>query len=187
MDQPPDTAVACHAPVEEHRALLLELGLSPESVQAAIDIDMNMGTMRRSMARRELGRIALGALKLDIDLTDFDIISMIEHGPGQDGEITIGLIAERLGVDPSRASRIVADAVDKGIIRRVVSQADARRTRLELTETGRSHAMAIRHFKWNAFAEALGGWSEEDLVNFARLFARFNNAVSDMKAARVKG
>jgi DNA-binding MarR family transcriptional regulator len=187
MDQPiKSSPPACAAPVEEHRTLLLDLGMTSESAQAAIDIDLNMGNMRRSMARKELGRLALSELNLGIDLTDFEIISMIEHGPGQDGEITVGLIAERLGIDPSRASRIVADAVDKGIIRRVASQADARRIGLELTDTGRSHAAAIRHYKWSAFAEALGAWPEEDLVIFARLFKRFNTAISDMKAARGK-
>jgi DNA-binding MarR family transcriptional regulator len=183
IKQPP---VFCAAPTDEHRSLLLELGMTSDAAQAAIEIDECMGHLRRSMARKELGRLALRDLKLDIDLTDMGIISMIEHGPGPDGEITVGLIAERLAIDPSRASRIVADAVDKGIVRRVASQSDARRIGIELTETGRGHAEAIRHYKWSAFAEALGTWPEEDLVTFARLFKRFSTAVSDTKAGRDK-
>jgi DNA-binding MarR family transcriptional regulator len=187
MDQPIKQPPAfCAPPTEEHRELLLELGMTPDAAQATIDIDTYMGNLRRSMARKELGRLALRDLQLGIDLTDLEIISMIEHGPGPDGEITVGLIAERLAIDPSRASRIVADAVDKGIIRRVASQSDARRIGLELTETGHSHAEAIRHYKWSAFAEALGAWPEEDLVTFARLFKRFSTAVSDTKANRAK-
>ena len=183
MDQPiKQPAVAFASPLDEHRDLLLELGMTPGSVQAAIDIDQQLANLRRSMARKELFRLALRDLKLDIDLADLEIISMIEHGPGPDGEITVGLIAERLGIDPSRASRIVADAVDKGIIRRVASQSDARRIGLELTDTGRRHTSAIRHYKWNAFAEALGAWPEEDLVTFARLFKRFSAAIADVKA-----
>jgi DNA-binding MarR family transcriptional regulator len=123
---------------------------------------------------------------LPVDLTDMDIISAIESGPGPDGEITVGLVAERLGIDPSRASRIVADAVDKGVIRRVASQADARRIGLELTDLGRQYTEAIRHYKWTAFAEALGAWPEEDLVTFARLFQKFSRGLSAAREARGK-
>ena len=172
--------------IEEHRQLLLDLGMSPAMAQAMIDIDTQMGHFRRSMSRHELGRIALRDLQLDIDVNDMAVISAIESGPSADGEITVGLIAERLAIDPSRASRIVADAVDKGIIRRVASQADARRIGIELTETGRSHAAAVRRYKWNAFAEVLGNWPEEELVTFARLYEKFGTRMAMTKARREK-
>ena len=176
----------CAMPADEHRRLLLDFGMTPDAAEAAMVIDAHMGHIRRSMARRELGRMALRDLQLPVDLADLDIISSIESGPGPDGEITVGLIAERLSIDPSRASRIVADAVDKGVIRRVASQSDARRIGLELTDLGREYTQAIRQYKWNAFAEALGAWPEEDLVTFARLFQKFSTAIATTKAARNK-
>src|ERR1700712_5401203 len=90
MDQPIKPPPAfCAPPTDEHQQLLLELGMTPDSAQAVIDIDTYMGDMRRSMARKELGRLALRDLQLGIDITDLEIISMIEHGPGPDGEVTV--------------------------------------------------------------------------------------------------
>jgi DNA-binding MarR family transcriptional regulator len=168
-------------PVDIHLAQLLELGMSPAAAQATIEIDGVMSYIRRSMAKREMGRLALRDLDLPIDVADLDILAALEGCATHSGEATVGFIAERLSVDPSRASRIVADAVDKGIVRRVASQSDARRIGLELTETGRAHAQAIRRYKWKVFADALGQWPEEDLVTFARLFQRFNGWMADAK------
>lgn len=172
--------------IEEHRQLLLDLGMTPAMAQAVIDIDDQMGRFRRSMSRHELGRIALRDLQLGIDINDLSVISAIAGGGGADGEITVGLIAERLGIDPSRASRIVGDAVDKGIIRRVASQADARRIGIELTDIGRNHAAAVRRYKWSAFADVLGNWPEEELVTFARLYQKFGHRMAVTKARREK-
>jgi DNA-binding MarR family transcriptional regulator len=174
-------------PADIHLAQLLELGLSPTAAQATIDIDGVMAHIRRSMAKREMGRLALRDLELPIDVADLDILAALEGCSTHAGEATVGFIAERLNVDPSRASRIVAEAVDKGIVRRVASQADARRIGLELTETGRAHAQAIRRYKWKIFADALGQWPEEDLVTFAKLFQRFSGWVAEAKDKVGKG
>jgi DNA-binding MarR family transcriptional regulator len=170
----------------DHLAQLIRHGFSPAGAQATIEIDRVMTHIRQSMARREIGRMALRDLNLGIDMADLEIISAVTHGPGEDGEITVGLVAERLRIDPSRASRIVAEAVDKGILRRVASQADARRIGLELTDLGRQHSQAIQNYKWSLFAQALGQWPEEDLVTFARLFQRFSHWVADAKAVKGK-
>ena len=164
-----------------HLAQLLELGLSPRAAQATKDIDGVMALLRRSMAKRELLRLALRELQLPLDNADLDILVALDGCAALGAEPTVGYIAERLNVDPSRASRIVADAVDKGIIRRVASQADARRIGIELTELGLGYAQAVRRHKWKVFADALGQWPEEDLVTFARLFQRFSGQVSETK------
>ena len=171
-------------PVEKHLAQLLGHGLSPASAEAVIEIDRIMAHIRKSMTRREMGRMAINELKLELDPADLDILSVLEACAGEANEATVGLVAEKLSIDPSRASRIVADAVDKGIIRRVASQADARRICLELTDRGREQAAAIRTFKWGVFARALGQWTEADLVTFARLFGQFSTWVADAKAGK---
>jgi DNA-binding MarR family transcriptional regulator len=168
-------------PTDIHLVHLLELGLSPAAAQATIEIDGVMAYIRRSMAKREMGRLALRDLDLPLDVADLDILAALEGCSAHSGEATVGFIAERLNVDPSRASRIVADAVDKGIVRRAASQSDSRRIVLELTDTGRTHAQEIRRYKWKIFADALGEWPEEDLVTFAKLFQRFSGWVAEAK------
>ncbi|MBP9234909.1 MAG: winged helix-turn-helix transcriptional regulator, partial [Hyphomonadaceae bacterium] len=158
-------------PANLHFQMLLDLGLSPVAAQATMDIDAVMSEIRRSMNKRELGRAALRDLALPLDTADLDILNALDGCSSHSGEVTVGFVAERLSVDPSRASRIVADAVDKGIVRRVASQSDSRRIVLELTQTGLAYALAIRKYKWKVFADALDQWSEKDLVTFARLFS----------------
>lgn len=171
---------------DHHLLQLTDNGMSLRAAEAVVAIDTIMGNIRRSMARRELMRMAMRDLELDLDPGVFDVMSIVESCSGSEREVTVGTVAERLNVDPSRASRIVADAVEAGVVRRVASQADARRICIELTESGRRHALAVRKYKWRRFADALGDWPEDELVEFARLFAKFSGWVADADAKRAK-
>src|SRR4051794_33949245 len=50
---------------------------------------------------------------------------------------SVGEVARLLGVDPSRASRQVARAVQKGLLRRRAEQGDGRKVALQITASGR--------------------------------------------------
>jgi len=128
------------------------------------------------MQRRDFGRQVMARLDPTLDVAHLDTISAIAHkGDEAAQEVTVGLIAERLGIDPSRASRVVADVVDRGLARRVASQLDARRICLELTAKGQRFVEAVRRNKLEIFAKALGKWNERELVVFAALLDRFSN------------
>jgi DNA-binding MarR family transcriptional regulator len=130
--------------------------------------------------RREFGRIVLAQVAPDLDVAHMDVIAAIGHrADGGPEEVTVGLIAERLGIDPSRASRVSADVVDRGFARRVASQQDARRICLELTPKGQRFVSAIRQNKMALFASALGQWQESELIVFANLLDRFSNWATD--------
>jgi DNA-binding MarR family transcriptional regulator len=164
---------------QEIRRLAEQHGLSGAAAQALAEIDQTMHRIRRSMMKREFGRQILQHLDDDLEIGHMDVIGAICHesgdaAAGQEPEITVGLVADRLSIDPSRASRLVSEVVDRGYVRRVASQADARRICLELSERGLSFVHAVRQTKWQAFSRSLGQWSEEDLVTFARLLARFS-------------
>lgn len=159
-------------------------GLSDEAAQAVAAIDAVMLRIRRGIMRRDFGRQVLARIDPTLEVAHLDVISAIGHNPVWEGgdaaeEVTVGLIAQRLGIDPSRASRVVADVVDRGYARRVASQADARRICLELTSKGAKFSDAVRRNKWNLFARALGQWNEADLITFANLFDRFSNWATD--------
>jgi DNA-binding MarR family transcriptional regulator len=93
--------------------------------------------------------------------------------------MSVGLVATRLGVDASRGSRIVAEAVKSGYVRRVASQEDGRRIHLELTPAGRSVVEATRRTRQEHFAKAMCDWSDAERAEFARLLARFVDAYED--------
>ena len=160
--------------------LALDRGLSPAAAEAVASIDAVMHKVRRSIQRRDFGRQVMAKLDPSLEVAHLDAISAIAHNPvwsaeGPVPEVTVGLIAERLGIDPSRASRVVADVVERGYARRVASQLDARRICLELTGKGSNFVEAVRRNKLEIFARALGKWNERELVVFASLLDRFSN------------
>jgi len=160
--------------------LALDRGLSPAAAEAVASIDAVMHKVRRSIQRRDFGRQVMAKLDPSLEVAHLDTISAIAHNPvwtaeGAPSEVTVGLIAERLGIDPSRASRVVADVVERGYAKRVASQLDARRICLELTAKGQRFVEAVRRNKLEIFARALGQWNERELVVFAALFDRFSN------------
>ena len=168
---------------QEMVELALARGLSPTAAEAMASIDAVMHRVRRSIQRREFGRRILAAIDPGLEVPHLDAISAIAQvstdadAPRQ--EVTVGLIAERLGIDPSRASRVVADVGERGYAKRVASQSDARRICLELTGKGRRFIEAVRRNKLQIFAQALGTWNERELVVFAALLDRFTNWATD--------
>jgi DNA-binding MarR family transcriptional regulator len=177
---------------QELVALARSRGLSEEAAKAVAAIDGVMARIRRNIMRREFGRVVLAQIAPDLEVAHMDVISAIAHrAEGDAEEVTVGLIAERLGIDPSRASRVSADVVDRGFARRVASQQDARRICLELTPKGKRFVDAIRQSKMATFASALGQWEESELIVFANLLDRFSTWATDPKglterAAEVK-
>jgi DNA-binding MarR family transcriptional regulator len=82
-------------------------------------------------------------------------------------------VAERLGLDPSRASRLVAEAVDRQLVDRLTSTLDGRRIRLELTDQGQQVCARVQAVRRNYVAERVADWSAHERRTFARLLHRF--------------
>lgn len=138
-----------------------------------VAIETAMVRIRRSVMRR---RLAYQARKSGdhIDPMQFAAVDAVEAGPDPDqGDVTIGVVAQRLSLDPSRASRLVAAAIRAGYLERRASQQDGRRVGLALTPSGQA-LVERKHQLRRALAERMmTGWSQRDRQDFARLFARF--------------
>lgn len=103
-------------------------------------------------------------------------------GPAKSGqELTVGLVANRLGIDPSRTSRLVAVGIKAGYLRRVASQADGRRIHLELTATAEELAAAAHEARQGLYEQLMRGWSEPDRTSFAELLARFTEVLTEFR------
>lgn len=166
-------------PVALDEASYRKAGFSPEAAEAIVKIDAAMTKMRRSMTRRELVIEILKELDPGLDLAGLDVMGAVMHWHPENEtdasrEVTVGTVAERLGIDPSRASRIVADVVERGYIRRAASQADSRRIVLEPTAKGIAFGDEWRRRKSEVLIAALKDWSEDELLIFARLVDRFS-------------
>ena len=159
--------------------LFVDAGYSPTAAAAIVQIDATMQKIRRSFAKREFVAEILKEMDGDIDLLQLDVMGAVSHwhpASPEDAtrEVTVGTIAERLGIDPSRASRLVSEVVDKGYIRRAASQADSRRIVLEATEKGWAFGEEFRRRKGEMLSRALKTWTDEELVTFSRLIDRYS-------------
>ncbi|AKH99482.1 transcriptional regulator [Hoeflea sp. IMCC20628] len=131
-----------------------------------------MARMRLMIGRRIIGRMALSARAPELDLSHLDVVSAFRRA-SQEGEVTVGAVAEVMRVDHSRASRLVSDLVDRGLLVRSASQADARRTVVELTDQGHSLANAAHEVKRKLIATIVADWPAQDVEQFSTLFLRF--------------
>ena len=89
------------------------------------------------------------------------------------GPLSVSEIGEAVGVDQPRASRLVQQGVDHGLLRREADPDDARRTRIVLTETGSAIANGFRGERREAIRQALEGLTSPERQEFARLLAKF--------------
>ena len=182
-----DTAIGYDQYVARNVHWFQKVGYSAKSAEAISAIDAAMTRIRRGMLKRELVNSILAELDPNLDLARLDVMSTVMHwhpdGAQSDEEVTVGNVAERLNIDPSRASRLVADVIDLGYLRRAASQADSRRIVLQPTEKGIAFGETFRLKKASVLAASLKGWSEAELVEFARLLERYSHwGVDGLKA-----
>ncbi|WP_249353862.1 MarR family winged helix-turn-helix transcriptional regulator [Microbacterium sp. 2FI] len=86
--------------------------------------------------------------------------------------LSIGEIAEAVGVDQPRASRLVQQAVEMGLVRREVDPDDARRTRVALTDAGAGFVRGFRGERREAIDSALGAFTDAERADLARLLTK---------------
>lgn len=99
------------------------------------------------------------------------VLNVIADAPG---EITVGGVAEAMGVFQPVASRTIAACVDSGLLRRTASQADGRRSLLELTEEGEAERRRLAAGQRQAFEEITAAWDLDDRLQFARYLVQYN-------------
>ena len=129
-----------------------------------------MTRMRLMIGRRIIGRMAISKLASGLELSHIDVLDIV-HRASQPA--TVGAIAEAMRLDPSRGSRVVAEMVARGLLKREVSQEDARRSVVIITPLGHSILEEMRSAKVNIIRDVVSDWPEQDVADFARLFDRF--------------
>jgi len=135
-------------------------------------IGRSMARMRLMTGRRLIGRLAIQSAAPGLELSHLDVLDAVRRAQPA-GEVTVGLITEMLRIDPSRASRVVADMVGRNVLRREASQADARRIVVVMTEVGQDLLAEIVAQKLAIISEIVSDWPQEDVERFAALFERF--------------
>ena len=140
-------------------------------VDPVAEVEAAMVAIRRRQTRRLFARAA-GAQ----DDSSQQVIDAIEAA----GATPIGVngVAEALGVDQPRASKLVAAAVTAGLVRREADQLDGRRTNLVLTTDGRDRLETVHRFRRERVAAAMEDWPDTEKETFAVLLTRFVDGLS---------
>ncbi len=104
---------------------------------------------------------------------------MLEALAAASAPLSVSEIGEAVGVDQPRASRLVQQGVELGLVLREADPADARRTRIALTEEGRRIAQGMRGQRRRAVGQALESFSDEEQRELARLLAKLVDSWGD--------
>jgi DNA-binding MarR family transcriptional regulator len=137
-------------------------------------VERAMVAIRRSQSRRALTRLAEGRDDAGVvGNSAVDVLDAIEAAEQAGIPATVSGVAATLNVDQPRASKLVAAAVEAGLVRREADQADGRRAPLVRTERGNALFEELHRFRRSIFATAMSDWTDADRAAFARLLTRF--------------
>ncbi|WP_282845785.1 MarR family winged helix-turn-helix transcriptional regulator [Microbacterium oxydans] len=94
---------------------------------------------------------------------------MLEALAAASAPLSVSDLGAAIGVDQPRASRLVQQGVERGVVRREADPDDARRTRIALTDEGRRLARGMRGERREMLTTALTSFTDEERVELARL------------------
>lgn len=165
---------------------LAQSGFSETAKQALLDLDAAMFQWHRKLAKGELTGRLLAETDLDLEPALFQglmAVKRITHGVGRETaqEPTVGLLAEEMSIDPSRASRIASELIARGYVERAAAQDDGRKSVLLITRKGNAAFEAVRDLRWTHMVEMFSDWSETDIARFSELFGRYVAGVLGVK------
>ncbi|WP_347346806.1 MarR family transcriptional regulator [Microbacterium sp.] len=83
--------------------------------------------------------------------------------------LSVSELADEIGVDQPRASRLVQQSVELGLVQREADPTDARRTRIVLTAEGERLIGGFRGRRRGAVEQALADFSDAERAELARL------------------
>ncbi|WP_118134497.1 MarR family winged helix-turn-helix transcriptional regulator [Oceanicella sp. SM1341] len=142
-----------------------------------VRISSVIGRLRVLIGRRVISRVAIENVAPGAELSYIDVLSVVPpHGPGAADALegtTVGAVAKAMRIDPSRASRLVSDMVERGLLTRVASPSDARSSLVVRTGLGERLHAELHAVKLRLLHEVLEDWPAEDVARFAELFERF--------------
>lgn len=148
-------------------------------------IERALVALRRAQRRRNLARLSERRgerVGEHAALPDgvFDLLDAVESATERGETLTVTEAAAALGVDQPRASRLAAQALGAGLVRREADQRDGRRSLLTLTADGRTTLARIHDFRHRVVTETVADWPAEDRAALALLLTRFVRDFTDL-------
>lgn len=164
---------------------LAAAGIYADRAEALIRLDGALFQWMRTVRKAEFPMAILAKMGLEIEPVLFHgltAILRIRNGIERDGPTapTVGLLAEEMNLDPSRASRIASGLIARGLVVRQAAQEDGRKSVLELTPLGWETVSGFFSMKWQRLARLYGDWSDEDIATFNRLVEKLLAGLAEL-------
>ncbi len=134
------------------------------------ELDAALLDVRAMVQQPRYRQRLLSALGRHVDLGTVRALRVVERA----GEAlpSVGEVAEALAIDPSSASRLIDRCVNEGFLSRRTSEQDRRRSRLELTSSGRTVLDSASAARRQILAEVTSGWPGADVEQLIDLLTR---------------
>lgn len=104
------------------------------------------------------------------------MLEALLEAEGTQARMGVSEVAETIGVDQPRASRLVNAAAERGLVTRRADERDARRSVVALTAAGREHLTDAHDTRRSAVTDALAAFTPGETAQFAALLTRFVSA-----------
>jgi len=154
-----------------------DLGRRPVGPDATVDLV----EAELSRLARRLERVRLSASGGDVALERAAYTLLRElHDAGPE---RLTVMAARLGLDTSTVSRQIAMLETAGLVRRDPDPDDRRAHLVGVSAAGERALRETRAARRRLFDDVMAGWSEEDRRRFADLLRRFNDEITERRAA----
>lgn len=141
--------------------------------EPAVAVERAMVVIRRQQSRRVLAQsVRQQGFSANL-IGTAEILDDIDEATSAGYDRTVTSVAERLRMDQPRVSRLVAEAIDNGLLERLADHRDGRRSVLVITDAGNEVLAGIRRNGRFQFDQAMADWSQQDRVTFADMLTRF--------------
>lgn len=124
--------------------------------------------VRRANLPRLYTKLASQAGNLVPDRSAYAVLSRL----GDDGDLRLSDLSERLGIDASTASRQITQLETAKLVRRQVDPTDKRASFLALTKRGQRALARLRAARRQLVTRLVEEWSDADRAALARLLGR---------------
>lgn len=103
---------------------------------------------------------------------DVLVLEAVDSAARSRPQVSVADVAGQLGIDRSRGSRLVADAVERGYLSKAAAAWDVRRAAVTVTPAGR-HLLACAHVgQEQVYAQLTVGWELDDALQLAGCLRR---------------
>lgn len=114
---------------------------------------------------------------------DVLVLEAVDTAARFSADVSVADVANHLGIDSSGASRVVANAVERGYLQRAAAASDARRAVLTVTQAGQELITGAHAWQEDVFSRLTAGWEPADAARFAGYLSRLAEELLDPQPA----